>query len=122
MEVSEAFALISRAIDSGRPAHGYLVCGDLHGQCDELERLVLGKLFPDDAALVAGTSFLPSLNFACSSTLYVPPFVGVPQSAQYQVETSVLPGLNCLRLMPAGYVPVTFVTVAVTPSAILYSA
>lgn len=56
MEVSEAFALISRAIDSGRPAHGYLVCGDLHGQCDELERLVLGKLFPDDAALVDSNS------------------------------------------------------------------
>ena len=56
MEVSEAFALISRAIDSGRPAHGYLVCGDLHGQCDELERLVLEKLFPDDAALVDSNS------------------------------------------------------------------
>ena len=48
MDVSEAFDLISRAIDAGRPAHGYLVCGDLRGSCGKLVRLVLGKLFPDE--------------------------------------------------------------------------
>ena len=36
MEVDEAFSLISRAIDTGRAAHGYLVVGDLKGCCDIL--------------------------------------------------------------------------------------
>ena len=44
---SRAFALISRAIATGHAAHGYLVCGDLRGQCDRLTDLVLGQLFPD---------------------------------------------------------------------------
>ena len=47
MEVADAFALISRAIATGHAAHGYLVCGDLRGQCDRLTDLVLGQLFPD---------------------------------------------------------------------------
>ena len=46
MEVSEAFGMMAKAIDSGRPANGYLVCGDLHGQCDALAMLVLKRLFP----------------------------------------------------------------------------
>lgn len=53
MEVADAFTLISRAIDSGHAAHGYLVCGDLRGQGDRLVDLVLGKLFPDAPAQVA---------------------------------------------------------------------
>lgn len=52
MEVAEAFKLISRAVDVGRAAHGYLVCGDLRGQCDELTKLVLCKLFPDAHAQI----------------------------------------------------------------------
>ena len=46
MEVADANALIGRAIDAGRAAHGYLVCGDLRGPCEELVGLVLAKLFP----------------------------------------------------------------------------
>ncbi len=53
MEVSDAFTLISHAIDSGHAAHGYLVCGDLHGQGDRLTDLVLAKLFPDAPEQVA---------------------------------------------------------------------
>ena len=56
MEVAEAFRLISRAIDCGRVAHGYLVCGDLRGQCDELVRQVLEKLFPDARGQIAARS------------------------------------------------------------------
>lgn len=50
MEVDEAFSLISRAIDEGRAAHGYLVCGDLDGGSKELTDRILAKLFPEDAA------------------------------------------------------------------------
>lgn len=46
MDVSEAFAVISRAIDSGHSAHGYLVCGDLCGCCDTFADRLLLKLFP----------------------------------------------------------------------------
>ena len=52
MEVADAYALISRAIDSGHAAHGYLVCGDLRGQCDELTEMILRKLFPNELAQV----------------------------------------------------------------------
>lgn len=47
MHVDRAFGLISKAIDSGRPANGYLVCGDLDGSCAELARKILLKLFPE---------------------------------------------------------------------------
>lgn len=53
MTVDEAYAHIARAVDSGRAAHGYLVCGDLRGQCDELAGRVLAKLFPGEEAQVA---------------------------------------------------------------------
>ncbi len=53
MEVADAFKLISRAIDTGRAANGYLVCGDLRGQCDGLVRLVLEKLFPNEPEQIA---------------------------------------------------------------------
>ena len=52
MEVDEAFSLISRAIDTGRAAHGYLVVGDLKGRCDVLANRILKKLFPDAAAQI----------------------------------------------------------------------
>ena len=52
MQVSEAFSLIVRAIDSGKPAHGYLLCGDLRGQCDVLTDRILKKLFPDEISQV----------------------------------------------------------------------
>ncbi len=52
MQVAEAFNLISRAIDSGKPAHGYLLCGDLHPYCDELISLILEKLYPDEKTRV----------------------------------------------------------------------
>jgi DNA polymerase III gamma/tau subunit len=56
MDVCEAFSLISRAIDSGRAANGYLVCGDIDGGCRELADRLLAKLFPDDGALLASGS------------------------------------------------------------------
>ena len=52
MEVDEAFSLISRAIDTGRAAHGYLIVGDLRGGCDELADRILRKLFPDELAQI----------------------------------------------------------------------
>jgi len=52
MTVSDAFGLVSRAIDGGHAAHGYLVCGDLAGGCAELAGLVLRKLFPDELSQI----------------------------------------------------------------------
>ena len=45
MELDEAFDLISRAIDTGHAAHGYLLVGDVRGNCSELIRRILLKLF-----------------------------------------------------------------------------
>ena len=56
MEVAEAYSLISRAIDSGHAAHGYLIVGDLKGGCDELADRILRKLFPDELAQVEAKS------------------------------------------------------------------
>ena len=56
MEVDEAFSLISRAIDTGRAAHGYLVVGDLKGGCDVLADRILKKLFPDATAQIDSKS------------------------------------------------------------------
>ncbi|MGN0855016.1 MAG: hypothetical protein ACI4R9_05810 [Kiritimatiellia bacterium] len=53
MEVADAYALVSRAIDAGRTAHGYLVCGDLKGPCEALVERLLAKLFPDAQAQIA---------------------------------------------------------------------
>ena len=52
MEVDAAFSLISRAIDAGRAAHGYLIVGDLKGGCDVLTDLILKRLFPDERAQI----------------------------------------------------------------------
>lgn len=56
MEVDEAFLLISRAIDAGRAAHGYLVVGDLKGGCDVLSNRILKKLFPNEIAQIDSKS------------------------------------------------------------------
>ena len=56
MEVDEAFSLISRAIDAGRAAHGYLIVGDLDDGCARLTDLVLRKLFPDATAQIDSRS------------------------------------------------------------------
>lgn len=56
MEVDEAVSLISRAIDAGRAAHGYLVVGDLKGGCDVLLDRILKKLFPDEIAQIDSKS------------------------------------------------------------------
>ena len=45
MELSEAYELISRAIDSGHAANGYLIVGDIKGNCEELLHRILLKLF-----------------------------------------------------------------------------
>lgn len=47
MVVSEAFALISHAIDAGCAASGYLIRGDLDGSARDLARQIIFKLFPD---------------------------------------------------------------------------
>lgn len=52
MDVDAAFSLISRAIDSGRAAHGYLIVGDLKGGCDELADRILRRLFPGELAQI----------------------------------------------------------------------
>lgn len=46
MELDEATALISRAIDAGHAAHGYLIVGEVRGNGAELVDRVLRKLFP----------------------------------------------------------------------------
>lgn len=56
MEVLDAYSLISRAVDAGRPAHGYLIVGDVRGNCLELVQMLLGKLFPDDSEQIASRS------------------------------------------------------------------
>ena len=56
MEVDEAFGLISRAIDTGHAAHGYLIVGDMKGGSAELVRRILEKLFPDATAQVEANS------------------------------------------------------------------
>ncbi len=52
MTVDEAYNLIAHAIESGRAAHGYLLCGDLKGSCDALTDRVLRLLFPDQVVQV----------------------------------------------------------------------
>ena len=56
MDVDEAFSLISRAIDAGRAAHGYLLVGDLNGAGDVLTNRILNKLFPDAEAQIVAKS------------------------------------------------------------------
>ena len=56
MEVAEAFSLISRAIDSGHAAHGYLLVGDLKGSCDVLADKLLNHLFPDSQSQIESKS------------------------------------------------------------------
>lgn len=51
--VHDAFEMVSRAIEGGHAAHGYLVCGDLKGGCMEFAELVLRKLFPESSTQVA---------------------------------------------------------------------
>lgn len=56
MEVGEAFDLISRAIDAGRPAHGYLIVGDVDEFGMRLVEKILLKLFPGEERLVKSNS------------------------------------------------------------------
>ena len=56
MEVGEAFDLISRAIDAGRVAHGYLIAGDVRGNCAELVGRILRKLYPDAGGQIDANS------------------------------------------------------------------
>ena len=53
MDVESAYNLVSKAIDAGRLAHGYLVVGDLKNECSRLVDLVLRRLFPDALAQLA---------------------------------------------------------------------
>ncbi len=48
--------MVSRAIDAGRPARGYLIEGEVRGNCAELTRRILEKLFPDEKAQVVSGS------------------------------------------------------------------
>ena len=47
MDVSEAYSLIARAIDTGHVANGYLIAGDICEQGVKLVDMLLEKLFPD---------------------------------------------------------------------------
>lgn len=53
MEVGSAYSLISRAIECGKAATGYLIVGDVRGNASELAELVLRKLFPGAVEQVA---------------------------------------------------------------------
>ena len=56
MDVESAYNLVSKAIDTGRLAHGYLVVGDIKKECSRLVDLVLRRLFPDALAQIAAKS------------------------------------------------------------------
>lgn len=56
MEVAEAYSLIAMAIDSGRSANGYLITGDVVGDCRVLLKKLLLKIFPKDHAQVESES------------------------------------------------------------------
>ena len=56
MELDSAHALIAKAIRDGRPAHGYLVVGDVRGNCLDLVMKILEKLFPESHGLLASRS------------------------------------------------------------------
>lgn len=46
MELSEAFSLISRALDGDQRSGGYIIAGDIKRNCYELVAKVLAKLYP----------------------------------------------------------------------------
>lgn len=52
MNLPDAYELISRAIDGGHAANGYLICGDINGGCLELTKHLLFKLFPDETSQI----------------------------------------------------------------------
>lgn len=47
MEVDSAYGLIAHAIDEGKAATGYLIVGDVRGNCAELTEMILKKLYPE---------------------------------------------------------------------------
>lgn len=53
MELAEAVRLITRAIETESVAHGYLVCGDVKGNCLEFTDAVLGALYPAEPEKIA---------------------------------------------------------------------
>ena len=52
MNLPDAYELISRAIDGGHAANGYLICGDINGGCLELTKHLLFKLFPAERSQI----------------------------------------------------------------------
>lgn len=55
MDIAEAYSLISRAIDSGRAAHGYLIVGG-NDSTRALADMLLEKLFPNEIAQIRAGS------------------------------------------------------------------
>ena len=53
MDVAGAYGLFVKALEAGKLAHGYLVTGNLKGECAEFTDLVLRRLFPDATEQVA---------------------------------------------------------------------
>ena len=49
MQVNETFQMVKRAIEAGRPAHGYLIVGPVRGTAMELAMRILQTLFCSDA-------------------------------------------------------------------------
>ena len=45
MDIESAYSLIENAINAGRPAHGYLIVGDVHGDAMALAERILERLF-----------------------------------------------------------------------------
>ena len=56
MELDDAYTLISRAIDGGHAAHGYLIVGEVRGNGAELVGRILRKLFPGAEAQIEANS------------------------------------------------------------------
>ncbi len=53
MDILDAYDLIERAIDSGKVPGGYLVAGEVAGNCRDLVRMILKKLYPGDEERIA---------------------------------------------------------------------
>lgn len=56
MDILDAYDLIERAIDSGKVPGGYLISGDVAGNCLDLVRMLLKKLYPGGEKLIEARS------------------------------------------------------------------
>ena len=62
MQTSEAFSLIEKAIDTSHVPGGYLIVGEVQGNCMDLTRLILNKLYPGCEERIAERTH-PDINY-----------------------------------------------------------